>query len=318
MTHSTKEIKTKEDQLKLKLAALQERNAKLEALETTLIKQTRDLKERIKEINCLYGMSELVEKNNISLEKIYQGVVELIPDSWQFSGITCAQLTINGRKYKTKNYKKTKWQQLADVIIYGQKEGTLIVGYLEKKSKSYEGPFLEEERALINSISQRLGRISERKKAEVALYQSELKLKKQNVLLQEKNVALREVMNQVIMEKKELETRVMANVDQMIIPLLIKMKHQVSSLDIEYINLMESNIKKLTSSFGRKISKIMPKMTPRENEICNMVRSGLSSKEIAKLLNISFRSVETYRNYIRKKLGIINKKVNLATYLDTL
>ncbi len=318
-------MKKTEDQLRQEIAELRERNTKLEALEIehgdmekTLMKQAHDLGERIKEINCLYGMSKLVEKNSISLERIYQRVVELIPDSWQFPDITCAQLTIGRRKYQTKNYKKTKWHQSVDIVVYGRKEGTLIVGYLEKRPKSFEGPFLEEERPLINAVAERVGRTTERKRAEGALAESEQKLKKQNLLLQEKNIALREVMNQVIMEKNELEAKVLANIDQLIAPLLNKMKHKGAHVDIEYINLLEDNINSLTSSFGSKVSKIVPKLTPRENEICNMIRNGLNSKEIAKLLNISFRSVETYRNYIRKKLGIINKKVNLAAYLDTL
>jgi DNA-binding CsgD family transcriptional regulator len=49
-----------------------------------------------------------------------------------------------------------------------------------------------------------------------------------------------------------------------------------------------------------------------------MIRSGLSSKEIAGVLNISFRSVETYRNFIRKKLGITHKKVNLSSFFASL
>ncbi|MCK5784743.1 MAG: helix-turn-helix transcriptional regulator [Desulfobacterales bacterium] len=312
-------------QLMQKLAALKRKNAKLEALEIehrrmegTLRNQTHDLTERIKEINCLYGMSKLVEKTQVSLEDIYQGVVNLISSSWQYPEITCARLTVNGNTFSTKNFKESPWKQSVEIIVYNRETGTLDVCYLEEKPLSYEGPFLKEERSLINAIGERLGRTTERKQSEKALNESEKQLKKQNVQLQEKNIALREVMNQLITEKKNLEERVLANVDQLVLPLLKKLKSRGSRLDSAYINLLEDNLAQLTSPFGSEISRKMPKLTPRENEICNMIRSGLSSKEVARLLNISYRSVETYRNYIRKKLGIINTKINLTSYLASI
>ncbi len=309
----------------LELETLLKRNQELERLtqahtrmEQALKIQTHDLKERIKEINCLYGISKIVERTELSLEAILQQVINLIPASWQYPEITCAQLLINHQSYRTANYKNTFWHQRVDIVAYGQTLGVLTVCYLEKRPERDEGPFLNEERSLLNAIAERIGRTCEHKQSEQALGLSEQKLKEQNLLLQDKNIALREVMNQLITEKETLEKNVLANVDQLLLPLVKKMKNKGSSLDQEYLNLLEENIRHLTSSFGTQISKKTPRLTPRENEICNMVRNGLSSKEVAKLLNISYRSVETYRNYIRKKLGITNKKVNLATYLSTL
>ncbi len=286
--------------------------------EEALLKQTHDLKERVKEMDCLYGISKLVEKAHTSLEEIYQGIANLIPASWQFPKITCAQLTVNKQEFKTYNYIETKWKQSADVFVYDEHVGSLCVSYIEEKPKSFEGPFLKEERALLNDIAERLGHIIERKRSEKALNESERKLRKQNRLLQDKNIALREIMNQLIMEKNNLEERVLANADKLIIPLLKKLKNKTSQSEIKYVDLLEEGIKNMTSSFGGEISKIMPKLTPRETEICNMIKNGLSSKEIGRLLNISYRSVETYRNSIRKKLGLINKKVNLTSFLSSL
>ncbi|SMD07663.1 regulatory protein, luxR family [Desulfocicer vacuolatum DSM 3385] len=286
--------------------------------ESQFMRQAHELNERIKEINCLYGISKIVEKDDISLEEIYQEVIRLIPCSWQYPDITCARCIIHGKTYQTDNYQDTCWKQSADIIAYRDVIGVISVCYLEKTPDSHEGPFLKEERSLINAIAERLGRTSEQKQAEKALFESEQQLKNQNQLLKEKNIALREIMNQVITEKKNLEERVMENVDQFLLPLVDKLKNSGSQIDIGYLNLLEDTLKQLTSAFGSKMARNMPKLTPRENEICNMIRSGLSSKEIARILNISHRSVETYRNYIRKKLGIINQKINLASYLSTL
>ncbi|MDY0220539.1 MAG: LuxR C-terminal-related transcriptional regulator [Desulfobacterium sp.] len=276
------------------------------------------LKERIKEINCLYDVSKIVEQGELSLEVIFQKVIDLIPSSWQYPEFTCAQLLINDQSYRTANYKNTFWHQRADVVAQGQPLGVLTVCYLEKRPERDEGPFLTEERSLLNAIAERIGRTWEHRQTERALGLSEQKLKDQNLMLKDKNIALREIMNQVTTEKETIEKNILANVDKFLLPLVKKLKNRGSAIDRQYLDLLEESIRQLTSGFGIQISKKSPGLTPRENEICNMVRSGLSSKEIAKLLNISYRSVETYRNYIRKKLGITNKKINLATYLASL
>ncbi len=305
--------------------ALIRRNQELEQLahahqrmEVTLNEQAHKLQERIKEINCLYGVSKILEQTGLSLEETFQQVVNLIPPSWQYPEITCAQLLINDQSFRTENYKNTFWKQQAHIIVYGEPIGILTVCYLEKRPDIDEGPFLAEERSLINAVAELLGRTSERKTAETELQKSRRKLKEQNQQLKEKNIALREVMSQLRDEKTDLEKRVLANAENLLLPLIRKMRDQGSDLDKEYLKLLEENIVQLTSSFGTKISRLHHRLTPRENEICNMIRTGLSSKEIGKMLNLSYRSVETYRNHIRKKLGITNKKINLTSYLSDL
>lgn len=304
---------------------LRRRNAELEKLEINhhlmeqrLKEQAHDLRERVKEINCLYGISKLVEKSDATVEDLFQGVVELIPESWQFPEITSAQLTINGHTFRTENHKETRWRQIADVSVYGNAVGTLMVCYQEKRPDCHNGPFLREECSLLKDIAERLGRIAERKQAEKELAESQWELKQQNQLLKDKNIALREIMEQVLTEKKNLEERVLANVDTQVLPLIKKLKNKDVRIEKQYLQLLEDTILSMTSSFGTKLSRVIPKLTPRENEICNMIKNGLTSKEIGRLLNISYRSVETYRNYIRKKLGITNKKINLVSYFGQL
>ena len=160
--------------------------------------------------------------------------------------------------------------------------------------------------------------ITERKRAEEALREGEKKLSEQNIQLQEKNIALRQVMEQVSAEKEQMKHNIQANVDQLLLPLLENVKGKGSRLDRMYIELLENNLKDLTSSFGSEMSTKMPRLTQREIEICNMIVNGYSSKRIARLLHISHRSVETHRNNIRKKLEITNKGINLVTYLKSL
>ncbi len=142
-------------------------------LEENLGKKTHDLGERVKELNCLYGISKLAEKQDISTKEILQGIVDLIPPSWQYPEITCARIVIGDQEYKTNNFKKTKWMQSSDILVSNDKVGQVEIYYLEEKPKIHEGPFLKEEKNLIRAITERLGRIIERKEAEKAFNQIE-------------------------------------------------------------------------------------------------------------------------------------------------
>ncbi len=122
--------------------------------------------ERVKELNCLYGLSKLIEEPNILLKEILQGTAKLIPPGWRYPDITCAKVTIEGREYKTDNFKETKWMLVSDIRVSEKKVGTLEVYYLKKTPELDEDPFLKEERNLINAITERLGRAMERIKAE--------------------------------------------------------------------------------------------------------------------------------------------------------
>ncbi len=133
--------------------------------EDALQKKTHELDERVKELNCLYGISELVAKPGISLDEIYQGIVNLIPPSWQYPNITCARIIIDSQEFLSVNFEETIWKQTANVNVHNKQHGILEVFYLEEKPEIDEGPFLKEERNLIKAIANKLGRIIERMSA---------------------------------------------------------------------------------------------------------------------------------------------------------
>ena len=162
------------------LAGMRRRIAELEATETErrgveelLWKLTHDLGERVKELTCLYGISHLVEKPDISLEEIVQGAVDLFPPAWQHPEIACARVILEDQEFKTENFGETTWKQASDIVVHGERAGTIEVCYLEERPESHEGPFLKEEKSLLDAIAERLGRIIERNRAEAALRESE-------------------------------------------------------------------------------------------------------------------------------------------------
>lgn len=139
--------------------------------ENRLKKSEHKLKERVKELNCLYGISSLIETKDISIEKILEGTLNLIPSAWQYPEITSTIIFYDQKKFKTKNYKKTKWKLMSKIEV-NMKELVLEVNYLE----DYQ--FLKEEELLINDITDRLKVILEHKEAELRLNEKEKMLER--------------------------------------------------------------------------------------------------------------------------------------------
>lgn len=158
--------------------------------------------------------------------------------------------------------------------------------------------------------------ITSRKKIDRELEESRKKLIEQNIELERKNIALKEVLGRIELEKKEVQDNVMLNVENVLLPILNELASASSGREKNNIELIKKNISELTSAFGSRITVKSLKLTPKEIRICNMIKNGMNNKDIANTLNISLRTAETHRNNIRKKLSITNASVNLVTYLQ--
>ena len=106
-----------------------------------------------------------------------------------------------------------------------------------------------------------------------------------------------------------------ANVEDLLIPMLEQLISNNSRIEAKHLILIKRSLHDLTSSLGRKITQKSLKLTPREIQISNMIKRGLSSKEIASLCQISGYTVARHRQSIRKKANIIRKNMNLRTFL---
>lgn len=160
--------------------------------------------------------------------------------------------------------------------------------------------------------------VTGQKEVEEKIRRQEARLEEQNFLLEKKNIALAEVLERVRSERAAMERRIAANVRRLIMPLVSRLKQGEGRPDGELVEVLEANLLSITSGFGSAIGDRTLSLTPRELEICNLIKGGLSSKEIAGILSISSRGVEAHRRNIRKKLGLINKSINLATCLASL
>ena len=274
------------------------------------IKLEDTLKERIKELGCLYGVSNIIEKHNSDYNKILQGIVDLLPAAWQYPGITCAKIILNTEEFKTDNFKDMPWKQNAEIKIEHQRIGLIEIAYTKDMPVLDEGPFLKEERLLINVLAERISNAVKRIRAE-----EELGIEK--IALENKNIALKEVLKKVHEEKREIATRVQANVDKIIMPIFSLLEKNANCNDISVLKLLKKNLEDVTSPFTNAISKEFVSLSPVEIQICNYIKNGFSTKDIAQLRGIAVATVSRHREHIREKLKLKNKNINLVTYLNS-
>ena len=136
-----------------------------------------ELNERVKELNCLYGISHIVEGSGGSLETVLRETVELLPRTWQYPEVASARIVLGEQKYAASDFKETRWSQAADLKVHGDVSGWVEVVYLEERPSRDEGPFLASERALLNAIAERLGHTVERLRSEKVRGEREAELR---------------------------------------------------------------------------------------------------------------------------------------------
>ena len=116
-----------------------------------------DLKERAKELNCLYEVQEILSSQDKSIQEMFIGIVKIIPPGWQFPDICQVQIQYINQVFQSENFKKSKWVLETEIKVRDEKVGKIQVFYTEKRPNAAEGPFLKEERKLINTISEQVG-----------------------------------------------------------------------------------------------------------------------------------------------------------------
>lgn len=291
-----------------RIAALEKENRKYRDHERDAAELGHFLKERIKELSCLYGVAQQIERCGNSIETLLQGIVELLPGSWQYPEITCGRIVLEDTEYVTAGFRMSQWRQAANIKVGNKNAGVVEVYYLEEMPTLAEGPFLAEERLLIDAVGERIGRATER-------IHAQHQLEVERAALKNMNIALREVLGKVQDEKRQVGDAVQANVDSIIMPILDALEGEVPPEQRGYAVMLKRNLEEITSPFANKLSKAFMKLTPVEIRICDMIRRGLSTKEIAQLRHVSPATVNRHREHIRSKLGITNQRINLAGFL---
>lgn len=162
-------------------------------------------------------------------------------------------------------------------------------------------------------------RTQELEKANRHLRKNEATLQIQADDLNEMNIALKVLLKKRQEDKENLEDSIATNLKRMVFPYLEKLKQsKLHHRQMAYIELIESVLADVAAPMLNKLSSKRMDLTPTELEVVQFIEQGKSSKEIADLLNLSVNTVLTHRYKIRRKLGLLNQKVNLRSYLRSM
>jgi len=126
-----------------------------------------ELRERVKELTCMYNIANLAVTSDQHPDPFLQQVVEQLPAAYLYPEITSARLVLDGKSYMTPGFAEFPRSQCADVLVGGLKRGAVEVVYREPRPELDEGPFLAEERRLLDSVAREIAIIIERRQAEV-------------------------------------------------------------------------------------------------------------------------------------------------------
>ena len=135
--------------------------------------------------------------------------------------------------------------------------------------------------------------------------------------LEETNIALKVLLRNIEEDKKKVEGTIIFNVQNLVIPYLqeINGKGPLTDIQKKNISIAMKNLDNITATLMPKEVLDAVPLSPREIKVANLIKQGKTSKEIADVFRLTTRTIESYRNNIRKKLGIDNQKVNLQSFL---
>ncbi len=149
--------------------------------------KTLALIERVKELNCFYSISKIVESVDLTLDDILEQIAKILPVSFQYPKFASSKITLKDKEYCSPNYKKSKLSLKKEIISHEKQIGFVKVNYSNSPQNSNLS-FLKEEYYLIKAVSERIGRITERKELEVTL---RLLIESQDALINMKTSELR-------------------------------------------------------------------------------------------------------------------------------
>jgi pyruvate,water dikinase len=115
------------------------------------------LEERAKELNCMYAVEEALQNTDTSIDEVFNKIVRILPSGMQFPESCCVKIVYQDFTYTSDNFKETHWFISEDITVQDQVVGWIKIFYLEEKPAADEGPFLIEERRVLNSIAKRVG-----------------------------------------------------------------------------------------------------------------------------------------------------------------
>lgn len=123
------------------------------------------LRERVKELDCLYAITRLSQRHDLDPDALLSGVAGILARAWQYPEVARARVAVAGREATSPRAGRPVSRQTCPVLVDGEPAGEIEIAYLEKRPACDEGPFLAEERHLLSAVADHLGRIVSARRA---------------------------------------------------------------------------------------------------------------------------------------------------------
>ena len=281
----------------------------------------RDLAERSKELDCLRGITALFGNTERPLERTLEEAAALVVKGWQDPRRACARIRLLGCDIRTRGYDHCVRRMSHAISVGARVAGRIEVAYPSGAARSLSPVFLPSETRLLHAVAVLLGTAVELAQARDSLRRQAAQLRQRRAALQRKNVALRELLSLQEREERLRSRGLRAHVEGVVLPIVARLRRAAltpAERD-RSLELLEERVRAIGSPrSGTGVSGLAGRLSPREVEIADLVRAGVGSKEIGAMLGISETTVERHRHNIRRKLGVTDGSVNLASYLSGL
>ncbi len=290
------------------------------------------LSEREKELDALYGLAALFSRPVDDVRAVIRETARILRASMERPDAVIVEIDADGYRERCgddseqgdRDTEETV-DPLRPVELYTvrrtysiEKRITICVASSARSRSDGTVPAMHtREKHLVASTATLMADLLQRVEMDLVLRESTKTLQRQTAELERKNVTLREVLSQIEHEKRALLRDARAHVDIFVRPYLHEIAER-SAFDPfvrSRVDQIEASLAALLTSDDRRLVEVAHRLSPREVEICGLIRNGLTTKEISTFLHISETTVERHRNTIRRKLKLNKSKVNLTTYL---
>ncbi len=213
--HLEQLVKKRTTELEIVNNELEQKITERKQVEEQREKLLHDMEERVKELRCMYGIATSIGTRR-RLEETFHDVVNILPSGLYYPKITCVRIRFDEAEYTSELFKETPWKLRSGIVIDGEERGSVECCYLQERPALDEGPFLREERSLINGIARALSEAAKHMLAAKALYQAkqaaedtsrqlEESVRHANMLVQEAtetSTRLKDMQSQIVQSEK--------------------------------------------------------------------------------------------------------------------